>query len=423
MLDATKREMSAVPLCRDMINDAFYPLLKDETPLQISFGGSSSGKSVFDSDRAVIDVLNGGRNYLITRKVQATIKSSVFNEVGKSIERLGASSAFTANKSEFSYTCSNRYQILFKGLDDAQKVKSVTPIRGVITDIWMEEATENTEDDYDLLDKRLRGIDPEYPDIVKRMGLSLNPIIKTHWIYTRFLAHLPLPTGYGWLYRGPDIVVLKTTYRDNKFLTPDDIKRIESEKNEYYRAVYVDGEWGVLGDVIFNNWRVDDLSEIADQFGTYRNGLDFGFVHPCAVVRTASRDNKLYITDGFYECGLTNSMIADRLKPIVGDETVYCDSAEPKSIAELRIEGIDAEPATKGPGSIAFGIKNLQSYDEIVVDQQLQWLVNELMTYQRRKNKWGESMEEPVDKNNHAIDATRYAREGENEQGPRAWVL
>ncbi len=412
-----------IDLPREMFNDAFFPLLNDETPLQISFGGSSSGKSVFDADRAVIDVMNGGRNYLVTRKVAATIKTSVFNEITKSIARMKAGSLFTSNKSEFSFTCRNGYQILCKGLDDPQKIKSVTPSKGVITDIRMEEATECTEDDYVLLQKRLRGIDPDYPGIVKRMGLDLNPIIRTHWIYKKWFAGAPLPTGLGWMYRGPDIVILKTTYRDNKFLTADDRARIEKETDPYYRAVYVDGEWGVLGDVILTNWRVEDLSEVADQFGTYRNGLDFGYVDPAACVRTAVRENTLYITDGFYERGLTNPQLAKLLKPIIDHDTVYCDSAEPKSIEELRIEGIDAVSADKGKGSVIFGIKNLQHYDDIVVDVKLQWLVNELQAYQWRKNKHGESLEEPVDRNNHGIDAVRYAREGELEQGPRARLI
>ena len=150
---------------------------------QIYFGGSSSGKSFAIAQRAVVDVLNG-RNYLVVRKTGASITKTVFNEIREKIYQLKLHKFFKINISAFTITCTlNDAQFMFSGLDDVEKVKSIKPRKGVITDIWVEEATEISENDYRQLTKRLRGLS-NFP---KRIIMSFNPILKTHWIYKEFL--------------------------------------------------------------------------------------------------------------------------------------------------------------------------------------------------------------------------------------------
>ena len=117
---------------------------------------------------------------------------------------------------------------------------------------------------------------------------------------------------------------------------------------------------------------------------------------------------KIYVFKELYERGYTNTMIADELKPIINNEQIICDSAEPKSIQELINSGIRAIGALKGADSVVFGIQWLQGY-EIIVDVSCQNLKNELELYQWRKDKDGNSLRQPVDKDNHLIDALRYA--------------
>lgn len=125
-----------------IFNKVYIPYLKDNTPTQIFYGGSSSGKSVFLAQRTVLDLMKGGRNYLVVRNVAKTIRGSVYNEIVKAISDMKLDSFFNVLKSELTITCINGYQILFCGLDDPEKIKSITPAKGVITDIWVEEATE-----------------------------------------------------------------------------------------------------------------------------------------------------------------------------------------------------------------------------------------------------------------------------------------
>jgi phage terminase large subunit len=394
-----------------VFNPVYLPYLNAPQRTQILFGGSSSGKSVFLAQRAIYDLLRGGRNYLVCRAVGRTIRKSVFNELNKVIADWGLRSLFNVNKSDGIITCSNGYQILFSGLDDTEKVKSITPEKGVITDIWIEEATETDRDSVKSLYKRQRGGSADVP---KRMTLSFNPIMQSHWIYQEHFA------GIAWAddqtsYNDTGLSILKTWYTHNQYLTADDIADLENETDEYYRNVYTYGNWGVLGDVIFTNWEVADLSGMTAQFTNHRHGLDFGFSsNPAGVVFTHydSHAKTIYIYDEVYERGLTNDLLAAEVAPRASGQHVTADSAEPKSIAELNQHGVKAIGAKKGQDSINFGIQWLQQ-QRIVVDSRCVNMRNELQQYQWKKDKDGNSLRQPVDKNNHLIDALRYAYEGD----------
>ncbi len=131
---------------------------------------------------------------------------------------------------------------------------------------------------------------------------------------------------------------------------------LENEKDKYRYDVYTLGNWGILGHVIFTNWKVEDLSGMSrDQFTNHRFGLDFGFsVDPSAmwIAHYDAAHKRIYLYDELYERGLTNDVLAERIKEKIGESYIVCDSAEPKSIAELRQYGINAIPAAKGKDSV-----------------------------------------------------------------------
>lgn len=396
----------------DIYNSVYVPCLDLQTRTQVFYGGSSSGKSFFLAQRCVEDLLMGDRNYLIVREVGNTLKTSVFNEIKKAISDYQVSDFFDINKSDMTITCNlNKRQAIFKGLDDEEKIKSVTPENGVITDIWVEEATECSYEAIKQLNKRLRG----RSKVGKRLILSFNPIYKTHWIFKEYFQPISWADDQK-TYHGDHLFILKTTYLDNEWLEADDIYELENERNEYYRDVYTYGKWGVLGDVIFTNWRIDNLSPMIPTFDRIRNGLDFGYsLDPNAFVRCHydKKNQRIYIFNGWHKHGLTNPQIADALKEAIGQEPIFCDSAEPKSIAELQADGVDARPVKKGKDSILHGIKWLQRH-EIIIDESLQHVINEFTVYQWKKDKDGNSLPIPVDADQHSIDAVRYALETEH---------
>ena len=398
----------------ELFNEVYLPYINDQTPLQIFFGGSSSGKSYcIAAQRVIIDILKGGRNYLILRNVGKSIRGSVYNEIIKCIGIWNLDQYFKPNKSDFTITCTNGYQILFSGLDDPQKLKSITPIKGVVTDILYEEATEDEYNAYKEVTKRLRGGSEK---VIKREIFLFNPILKTHWIYKEFFQGCFNDDDK--LYKDDKKLILKTTYKDNKFLTQQDIDRLENETDEYFYNVYTLGNWGVLGALVFTNWEKRDLSEIMDKLGTYDNGLDFGFTNdPSVGVRLAVRDDTIYITKAFYEYGLTNRDIAGKIENIMpltlksngSQEQILGDSAEPKSIWELNNDfNINIRGANKKPGSVNHGIQWIKQY-KIVIHYELQDIINEFEMYQWKEDKDGNILNIPVDKFNHGIDAIRYA--------------
>ena len=394
------------------VNPVYIPYLTDDTRTQIYFGGSASGKSFFEAQRAVLDLLGiegrPPRNYLVCRSVAKTLRNSTYNQIVKAIDDMGLRGQFNITKSEMAITCrKNGRQILFAGLDDPEKVKSLTPAVGVLTDIWIEEATEVSKEAYKQLTKRLRGVDG---GVAKRITLSFNPILKGHWIYKEFFG--------GWedgkdVYRDKNLVILKTTYKDNHFLTADDIDALENEADRYYYDVYTLGNWGMLGKVIFKNVEVQDLSELMPSFDKIYNGLDFGFSEdPNALVRahvnTAAKE--IYVFEELYEHGMFDDELASVLKSRIGDQYVVCDSSQPKSIADLQRRGVRALPALKGPDSVNYGIRFLQGY-KLIVHAACLHMRNELALYHWAEDKNGNALQRPVDRDNHLIDALRYALE------------
>ena len=406
-------EAIPVNVNRKIFNKVYLSHLENFARIQIFYGGSSSGKSVFLAQRTVWDILRGGRNYLICRAVAKTIKKSVFAEIKKIIKAWGMLAEFKINETDLTITCKNGYQILFAGLDDVEKLKSITPAKGVITDVWVEEATEAERNDIKQLMKRQRGGSKQTP---KRLTLSFNPILQSHWIYEdyfKFVEWVDEQTEYI----SDGLTILKTWFIHNKFLTEQDKKDLLSETDKYFSDVYTYGNWGVLGNVIFTNWKVQDLSDMLNQFVNRRNGLDFGFSsHPAAVVKTHYDINHktIYIFDELYQKGLTNDVLADEAKKLIGDELVVCDSAEPKSIVELRNHGVRAAEAKKGKDSVNFGIDWLKQ-QIIIIDKKCINSKNEFQSYKWKEDKDGVAMRVPVDANNHIIDALRYAYENDME--------
>lgn len=198
--------MRKLLLPRGAVNAVYLPYLQSPRRYQIFFGGASSGKSCFLATRAVLDTLQG-RSTLVIRQVARTLRTSCWNEIGKAAARLGLTGCFRFNKTEMTVTARNNgAQILFAGLDDVEKIKSISPAGGALTDIWIEEATEISYADFKQLDKRLRGQSRHE----KRLTLSFNPVYKTHWIYREFFG--------GWdeggrAYQSDTVSILKTTYR------------------------------------------------------------------------------------------------------------------------------------------------------------------------------------------------------------------
>ena len=387
------------------VNPKYVPYMNKKQFTQIFFGGSSSGKSYFLSQKIVLDNVSGV-NWLVCRNVANTLTKSVFNEITKAISRMGLMQYYAINRSSLTITCTlNNKQILFCGLDDSEKIKSITPINGVLERVFVEEATEVKRDAIKQLTKRLRGRSEKDKYIV----LAFNPILRSHFIYQDYFQN--------WIdgkdvYEDDTLLIVKSTYRDNMYLTKRDRELLESETDPYWRSVYVDGNWGILGHVVFKNWRVENLSDGVKQFDNIRCGMDFGWVDETAMIKCHidKRRKKIYVFDEVYQQYMTDSDLLRTSRRFFGRNYVTCDSAEPKTIDFLASNDIRAIPAVKGPDSIMRGIRWLQDY-EIIIDVQCQNFKNEIEQYHFLEDKNGNVIEKPVDAFCHLIDALRYACE------------
>lgn len=230
---------------RKVFNDVYYPLLGCVSRYLILYGGAGSGKSVFAAQRYIYKLLNSGKcNLLSVRAVGNTLRDSVFAELCKVIKSWKLDTLFKINISDMRIRCINGNEVLFRGLDDVEKLKSVTFINGELTDVWIEEASEISEEDFNQLDVRLRGGKTE-----KQIVITFNPIDVNHWLKKRFFDKTV-----------NNATVLHTTYKDNRFLDNEYKQLLESyrETDPYYYDVYCRGLWGVYGKTIFNAQSVND---------------------------------------------------------------------------------------------------------------------------------------------------------------------
>ena len=247
-----------VTIPRGAFNPLFRPYLTDNTHRYlILYGGAGSGKSVFAVQRFLYRLLTLPLcNILVVRAVAATNRDSTYALFRQVISKWGLSELFSCKDSDLRISCANGNSVIFKGLDDTEKLKSITFPKGELTDIWIEEASEVLEEDFNQLDVRLRGKGAH-----KQMVLTFNPVSVLHWLKLRFFDR-----------QDPRALVLKSTYKDNQFLDEDYKRTLEGYKDTdpYYYSVYCLGEWGVLGQTIFDAQKVSErLSQLA---GPVRRG-------------------------------------------------------------------------------------------------------------------------------------------------------
>ena len=377
-------------------NSAFYPYIRDyDHRFEVYYGGAGSGKSHFIAQKIIAKALVYDRNVLIMRKVGATLKDSVWQLVLDTLSGLGLLQYCGINKSTFTIELPSGSTLLFKGMDDSEKIKSITGI----TDIWCEEATEFTEEDIEQLNLRLRARAEAL-----QMFFSFNPVSKANWVYRRWFAKGAEIT--------PDTVIHQSTYKDNRFLPADYVATIEkmAKTNPTYYRIYALGEFASLDKLVFSNWKVGTVEDTHDW--DMLCGLDFGYTNdPTAFVVSFVQGETLYIAKEFVRTGLLNNQIATVITDLgFSKSTIIADSAEVKSIEELKRDGLyRIYPAVKGQGSILQGIQKLQQY-EIVVDPSCEHVITELQNYAWKKDRLsGEYVNEPIDEFNHCIDALRYS--------------
>lgn len=350
-------------------------------------------------------------NLLVVRRFSNTNKQSTYTDLKWAANRMKVSHLFKFNESLPEITVKETGQkILFRGLDDPLKITSITVDNGLLAWLWLEEAYQvENKDKFDTLVESIRGsVDDK--NFFKQITVTFNPWSERHWLKSAFFDE---ETRFN------DVFADTTTYRDNEWLDQQDIDRYEDlwRTNPRRAAVVANGDWGVAEGLVFENYTIRDFDIMATikRVGETTAGLDFGFTHdPTTFPRLAvDLDNKeLWIYAEHYEHAMTTDDIYNMIVDAdMQHALITADSAEQRLIAELKAKGISRiTPSVKGAGSINAGIDFMKQF-KIYIHPSCVKTIEEFDTYIYKQDKDGKWLNEPVDANNHIIDAIRYALE------------
>ena len=373
-------------------------------------GGRGSKKSTTTAQWIIYNMMKYPlANTLVVRRVFNTHKDSTYAQLKWAVNNLNVSHLWHFSKSPLEVTyIPTGQKILFRGLDDAMSITSITVEKGYLCWCWFEEAFQvMNEDDFNKIDMSIRGEIP--PNYFKQITLTFNPWSEKHWLKKRFYDA-----------KDEDILALTTTYKCNEFLGNDDRKIFEKMKKEQPRRYSIEGEgnWGIAEGLVYENWteKEFDFKEISKRKNVKSLfGLDFGYTNDptafiCCLVDLDTKE--LFIFDEHYQKAMVNSDIASMIKyKGYAKEVIIADSAEPKSIEEIRRAGIRRiKEANKGRDSILNGIQLIQQY-KIYVHPKCENTIIELSNYVW-STKEGQIINKPIDDYNHLMDALRYAMEG-----------
>jgi len=385
-----------------LMNAIPYKTIWDTHRYIVSRGGAGSGKSHGHAQKIIYyTTACPGRNTLVIREVSETNRISTFPLLKKVIYDFNLGSLYTIRESDLTITCVNGNQIIFKGLDSAEKIKSVTFARGILTDIWVEEATETKEEAVDQLDLRLRG----QTEHKFQMTLTFNPVDSMHWIKRKFYDE-----------KDDRAACYLSTYKDNKWIDEESKKNLEllEEKNPYLYQVYTCGKWGNAGDIVFQNVRYERCTYKEEDFDEVCAGQDFGYSHYNAITLTGFKDGNAYTYKELY---LNNKLISDiiaeneRRGVLKKTQLCVCDCAEPKSIGDWRNAGYSILEAKKPPDAKRTQLQYLAGINWTIDPVTCPGLAAEVRGFSYRKDKNGvvREIDEAQGIRDDAIDSVRYA--------------
>lgn len=395
----------------EIVGGGYGEFWRDKSRYRVLKGGKASKKSTTAALNFIYRLMRyPGANLLVVRAVADTHRNSTFAQLRWAQNRLGVSDLWDNNVSPMQMTYKpNGNKIIFRGFDDVYKLASTTVDRGYLCWVWIEEAFEITnEKDFDKLDLSVpRGQTAE--PLWKQTTLTLNPWSREHWIKKRFFDN---PSD--------NVFTQTTTFRDNEFLDEQDRNVFAQMRSHNPRLYDVagNGNWGVMEGLVFSNWEelTFDKNNIGgDEKWKYRTqfGLDYGFSNdPTAFIALSVNpvDKVAFIFDEHSEKGMLTSDIADMITAKgYRKEKIVADCADPKTSAELSRIGITRiTPSLKGADSIRSGINTVAGY-KLYVHPDCKNTIAELSAYSWAKDKYGNSLDKPEDKNNHLMDALRYS--------------
>jgi len=369
------------------VNKKIYEFLKSTNyKIYVIYGGAGSGKSYTVTQFLIARRLLRYKNkrLLVTRKYNPSLKQTAYSLMLEWLQKFKVK--YEEKKSEQLINLPNGSEILFRGMDDAEKIKS-----SEFNYIWMEEATEFSMQDFLQLRLRLRRANAGQRN---QMFLTFNPV--SSWVTDYFLKQ-----------EQEDVGILQTTYKDNiRFLDDDYVKALEDLANQdlSFYQIYALGQVAELKNKVYNNYVI--VKDLPSSYDEIIYGVDFGFNNPSVILEIGIKDDDVYIIKELYKTHLTNSELIEEMKTFVhANSDVYADAAEPDRIKEIEQAGFNIYPAKK---EVKNGIDFLKR-KKIYIHENCTNTIEEIKNYKYKEDRQGNVLEEPVKFNDHAMDALRYA--------------
>lgn len=395
----------------DVVGKGYKKFWNFKGRFRVCKGSRASKKSKTTALNFIVRIMQyPNSNLLVVRKTFRTLKDSCFAELKWAVSRLKVESFWDCKYSPLEMTYKPTGQkIYFRGLDDPLKVTSIAVPVGALCFLWIEEAYEITkEEDFDMLQESIRGQVPK--GLFKQITLTFNPWNEHHWLKKRFFDCKD----------NENILAMTTNYMCNEWLDNSDRKMFEDMKKNNPKRYKVAGlgDWGIADGLIYENYVEGnfDINEVSKRKGVKSAfGLDFGYTNDetalfCGLVDESKKE--IYVFDEIYKKALTNKKIYEEIhKKGYTKEKIIADSAEPKSIDELRELGLyRIRKARKGKDSINNGIQYIQDF-KIIIHPRCVNFITEISSYTWAEDKFGNKINKPVDDFNHLMDAMRYAIE------------
>lgn len=373
-------------------------------------GGRGSGKSTFIARKLLLGMIeNRNANAIVYRKVAATLRESVYEEMIKAIDALGLRPWCVFRLSPLEIRMKSGQRILFRGADDPGKSKSITLASGYFGYLWFEELAEfrGMEDVNTIRASVIRGRADRRPVIF----CSYNPPMSAmSWVNAEAMR-----PAAGRMVHTSSYLELPREWLGESFIRTAEAMKATNERA--YRHMYL-GEVTGTGGNVFGNLEIRPIreEELGEQERLY-SGLDFGFaVDPDAFTRWAydRKNRKLLAVSEFYGARNATDRLAEETAKRSGGGVVRCDSADPRMISELRRRGVNAVGVKKQPGSREHGYRWLQDLGGIVIDPaRTPNIAREFSGYEYARDRDGNFLSEYPDGNDHTIDSARYALEPE----------
>ena len=372
-------------------------------------GGRGSTKSSFVSLEIILGLMRSPEaNAIVYRKVAATLRESVYEQLVWAIDILGVREYFQLRMTpmEIQYKPTGQ-RILFRGADDPGKSKSIKLRRGYFKYLWFEELAEFQGMDAIRTIKAsvLRGTGGDRAITF----CSYNPPVSANtWVNAEAMKAVDGRRVHESCY-----LDVPAEWLGEEFLAEAEALKASNERA--YRHMYL-GEITGTGGQVFRNLVLREIgAEEIETLGHFFNGLDFGFAtDPDAFTRWAysDRTRTLYAIAEYYSPGTSIDRLAEEVKKRAERDMVRCDSADPRMISELQRRGVSATGVKKGPGSVEHGMRWLQNLGSIVIDKRrTPNIAREFSQYEYEQDRHGNFIPEYPDADNHTIDAARYALE------------